>query len=153
LHVAGLVHVYSCTRQPTTGLPPYFLMFGRTPRSPVEITFGLEVEGKKEPSTKYVETMKERLKKAYELASRSPRTAQERQNTRMSLLGWLTIPYGSSSHLSAILCFASKATILSSTLSPGCRMARRTFLSHPDFWRSCAVLGDLDARSRSRSII
>jgi transposase InsO family protein len=81
LHVAGLVHVYSCTRQPTTGLPPYFLMFGRTPRSPVEITFGLEVEGKKEPSTKYVETMKERLKKAYELASRSPRTAQERQKS------------------------------------------------------------------------
>jgi hypothetical protein len=48
LHVAGLVYAYNCTRQPTTGLLPYFLMFGRTPRSPVEITFGLEVEGKKE---------------------------------------------------------------------------------------------------------
>jgi hypothetical protein len=34
---------------------------------------------KKEPSTKYVKTMKERLKKAYELASRATRTAQERQ--------------------------------------------------------------------------
>jgi hypothetical protein len=30
----------------------------------------------------------------------------------MSLLGWLTILCGSSSHLSAILCFPSKATIL-----------------------------------------
>jgi hypothetical protein len=52
-------------------------MFGRSPRLPVDIAFDLEVEGKKEPSTKYVETMKERLKKAYELASRSARTAQE----------------------------------------------------------------------------
>jgi hypothetical protein len=41
-------------------------MFGRSPRLPVDIAFGLEVEGKKEPSTKYVETMKERLKKAFE---------------------------------------------------------------------------------------
>jgi hypothetical protein len=41
----------------------------------------VQLEGKKEPSTKYVETMKERMKKAYELASRSPRTAQERQKS------------------------------------------------------------------------
>jgi hypothetical protein len=46
---------------------------------PIDIAFGVEVEGKKEPSTKYVKTMKERLKKAYELASRATRTAQERQ--------------------------------------------------------------------------
>jgi hypothetical protein len=56
-------------------------MFGRSPRLPVDIAFDLEVEGKKEPSTKYVETMKERLKKAYELASRSVGTAQERQKS------------------------------------------------------------------------
>jgi hypothetical protein len=56
-------------------------MFGRTPRLPVDIAFGLEGEGQKEPSTTYVETMKERLKKAYELASRSARTAQERQQS------------------------------------------------------------------------
>jgi hypothetical protein len=36
----------------------------------------------------------------------------------MSLLGWLTILCGSSSHLSAILCFPSKATILISTKKP-----------------------------------
>ena len=78
-HVAGLVHAYNCIRQTTTGFYPYFLMFGRTPRFPIDIAFGLEVEGKKESSTKYVKTMKERLKKAYELASRATRTAQERQ--------------------------------------------------------------------------
>jgi hypothetical protein len=76
-HVAGLIHAYNCTRQTTTGFSPYFLMFGRSPRLPFDIAFGLEVEGKKEPSTKYAETMRERLKTVYELASRSTRTAQE----------------------------------------------------------------------------
>ncbi|VDH99417.1 Hypothetical predicted protein [Mytilus galloprovincialis] len=41
--------------------------------------FGIEDTGTKEPSTKYAEAMKERLKKAYELASRSAKTAQGRQ--------------------------------------------------------------------------
>ncbi|VDI19928.1 Hypothetical predicted protein [Mytilus galloprovincialis] len=36
---------------------------------------------KKEPATKYVDAMKQRLKKAYELATRSARTAQERQKS------------------------------------------------------------------------
>ena len=48
---------------------------------PVDTTYGCEVEGKKEPSIKYVDTMKERLKKAYELASRATRTAQERKKS------------------------------------------------------------------------
>ncbi|VDI39873.1 Hypothetical predicted protein [Mytilus galloprovincialis] len=54
-------------------------MFGRHPRLPVDIAFGIEDTGTKEPSTKYAEAMKERLKKAYELASRSAKTAQGRQ--------------------------------------------------------------------------
>ena len=80
-HVAGLIHAYNCTRQTMTGLCLYFLMSGRTHRLPVDTAYGCEVEGKKEPSTKYVDTMKEKLKKAYELASRATRTAQERKKS------------------------------------------------------------------------
>jgi hypothetical protein len=67
--------------------------------------------------------------------------------TGISLLGWLTILCGSSSQLFAILCFPSKATILTTTLSPGCRMGPCTFLSFYHFWRSWAVLVALDASS------
>lgn len=56
-------------------------MFGRPPRLPVDIAFGLDINCKKEPATKYVDAMKQRLKKAYELATRSARTAQERQKS------------------------------------------------------------------------
>ncbi len=77
-HVAGLVHAYNCTRQTTTGFSPYFLMFGRQPHLPVDLAFGLD-DDTKQPSTKYVDEMKDRLKKAYDLAARSIMTAQGRQ--------------------------------------------------------------------------
>lgn len=78
-HIAGLVHAYNCTRQTSTGFSPYYLMFGRHPRLPVDIAFGLDDTGRKEPSTKYAEAMKERLQKAYDTAAQSVRTAQGRQ--------------------------------------------------------------------------
>ena len=45
----------------------------------MDIAFGIEERDKKQPSTKYAEAMKERLKQAYDLAARSARTAQSRQ--------------------------------------------------------------------------
>ena len=57
-HIAGLVHAYNCTRQTTTGFSPYYLMFGRPPRLPVDIAFGLDINCKKEPATKYVDAIK-----------------------------------------------------------------------------------------------
>jgi transposase InsO family protein len=40
-YVRPLVHAYNCTQHDSTGFPPYYLMFGRNPRLPVDIVFGL----------------------------------------------------------------------------------------------------------------
>ena len=79
-HVASLVHAYNCTRQTSTGFSPYFLMFGRKPKLPVDIAFGLD-DGVKVPATKYAEDMQDRLRKAYDLASRTARSAKEKQKS------------------------------------------------------------------------
>eukprot|EP00064_Thunnus_orientalis_P023816 superscaffoldBa00009410_g24077 len=48
--VKPLVHAYNCTRNDVTGFTPYELMFGRQPRLPVDLAFGLPVCGSQHTS-------------------------------------------------------------------------------------------------------
>ena len=46
-HVPALVYAYNCTRNASTGFSPYFLLFGREPRLPVDVEFGLQRGGQR----------------------------------------------------------------------------------------------------------
>ena len=39
--VATLTHAYNCTMSQTTGFSPFFLMFGRFPKIPIDVEFGV----------------------------------------------------------------------------------------------------------------
>lgn len=53
--VKPLVHAYNCTKNDVTGFTPYELMFGRQPRLPVDLAFGLPVrEEQRKSHSQYV---------------------------------------------------------------------------------------------------
>ncbi len=68
-HIVHLVHAYNCTSNEATGFSPYFLMFGREARLPVDICFGVFADNISPVSySKYVSKMKQELQAAYQLA-------------------------------------------------------------------------------------
>ena len=77
-HVRPLIHAYNCIRHESTGHSPYFLMFGREPHLPIDLLFGIN-RPEKQTTNKYVQEMKERMEKAYELARTTADKAREKQ--------------------------------------------------------------------------
>ena len=77
-YVAPMVHAYNCTRHESTGVAPYFLMFGRHPRLPIDLAFGIR-KTNSQSTGKYVKDLRERLSHAYQLAAEASRNAQARQ--------------------------------------------------------------------------
>ena len=61
-HVQALTFAYNATQNETTGFSPYYLMFGRNPRLPVDAEFGLPPPTAPPVlTTDYVKGLKERL--------------------------------------------------------------------------------------------
>ena len=71
-----MVHAYNCTRNTATGYSPCYLLFGREPRLPIDVEFGLKRGNQQGPPGKsnYVTLLRRRLrfahKKAKQVASR-----------------------------------------------------------------------------------
>ncbi|KAL2081551.1 hypothetical protein ACEWY4_023404 [Coilia grayii] len=69
-HVTQLVHAYNSTKNDATGFSPYYIMFGREARLPIDVCF--RTDGHEAVShSRYVEELKRDLQSAYELATKS----------------------------------------------------------------------------------
>ena len=68
-HLNKVVHAYNCTRHDSTGFPPFYLLFGRTPRLPIDLMFGLKPPEGYSTYPEYVRNWRRAMKKAYNLAS------------------------------------------------------------------------------------
>ena len=63
-----LIHAYYCTRHESTGFSPFQLMFGRSPRLPVDLMFDLGNEEQSVNYPDYVKKWKRDMQEAYALA-------------------------------------------------------------------------------------
>lgn len=81
-HLAPLVHAYNATKNDATGFSPYFLMFGRKPRLPVDVFLGIPPEEESSRSHhQFANRLREKLSQAYHLASeQSGKSAQTNED-------------------------------------------------------------------------
>lgn len=78
--IQTLTFAYNCTAHETTGFPPFYLMFGRTPQLPVDVIFKsvsqddgiVDYEG-------YVTRLREDLQEAVQVAQKHAEKGQKRQ--------------------------------------------------------------------------
>uniref|UniRef100_A0A3B3SXZ0 Gypsy retrotransposon integrase-like protein 1 n=1 Tax=Paramormyrops kingsleyae TaxID=1676925 RepID=A0A3B3SXZ0_9TELE len=76
-----VVSAYNCTRNEVTGFAPYYLLFGRTPRLPIDIMFGVPAKDHSSSHHSYAEDWRERMREAYKLASKVSTREKERGKT------------------------------------------------------------------------
>ena len=71
-YLGCMTHAYNCTKHASTTYSPYFLMFGRHPRLPIDVEFGLSKPNCKDNSSKsrYVQKLRRRLNYAFQKASK-----------------------------------------------------------------------------------
>lgn len=75
-----LTFAYNCTIHETTGQAPFFLMFGRTPRLPVDVMFeSVLLDGEKVDIDRYVQSLGENLKEAMNVAQKHASKQQRKQ--------------------------------------------------------------------------
>ena len=71
-HLGCMTHAYNCTKHASTTYSPYYLMFGRHPRLPIDIEFGLNKPNCSDNSSKsrYIQKLRRWLNYAFQKASK-----------------------------------------------------------------------------------
>lgn len=73
-----LIFAYNCTRTEVTGFSPFYLLYGRSPRLPIDMLFSLPTEDGSCSQRDYVETWKQGMQEAYAIARENAHKSAQR---------------------------------------------------------------------------
>lgn len=73
-----LMYAYNCTRSEVTGFSPFFLLYGRSPRLPVDMLFSLSSDQGDSDHHSYMEKWKQGMEEAYEITRENAHKAAVR---------------------------------------------------------------------------
>ena len=83
LHINKLVHAYNCTKNASTGYSPYFLLFGRHPKLPIDLILPSQLAKSQEITHEaYINKWKEQMHQAYKIAMEKSNKRKERDINR-----------------------------------------------------------------------
>ena len=80
-YVPTVVHAYNATKHESTGYSPFYLMFGRHPRLPIDIAMGIEPSDGEDVGQEYTDKLRERMEFAYRLATDQSEKSTGRHKT------------------------------------------------------------------------
>ena len=85
-YVAPLVQAYNCIKHESTGYSPYMLLFGREPRLPVDIAFGLSPNNNSDISyTDYITNLQSKISEAFDIVHKNADKARNKQKKYFDL--------------------------------------------------------------------
>ena len=88
-HLNKVLHAYNCTRNSTTGYSPYYLMFGRKPKLPIDILLQTEGDPPKGSHKEYLEKWKKEMGDAFEIALQKS-TERKNKDAERKIPAWGT---------------------------------------------------------------
>ena len=82
-HLGCMTHANNCTKHASTTYSPYYLMFGRHPRLPIDVAFGLHKPNSSDNCSKsrYIQKLRRRFNYAHKKASKSSSEQAQKYKT------------------------------------------------------------------------